>query len=256
MTITEILGILGVGCVAGFASGLMGLGGGIILTPLLRLLLGIPPLIALATPLPVLIPTAISSSVAYFKHRLQDFKLALYILIPALPMTWLGAAMTHVVSGTTLMVLTAIFIMLVALSFLYRSFILKVGDVEHPVEAKPLPTIIIGLLGGFLAGLLAIGGGIIYIPAIIRFFRRPMKVAQATSLAVVTIVAIPGSIKHHLLGNIDWGLGLALVCSMIPASYLGAKLAIRLHNKTLEKIFGVITFIFGIYFLLTETILK
>jgi uncharacterized membrane protein YfcA len=103
-----------------------------------------------------------------------------------------------------------------------------------------------------MSGLLAIGGGIIYIPAILRFFGRSMKVAQATSLIIVMTVAIPGSIKHHMLGNIDWVLALVLAITMAPGSYLGAKYALTLRNRTLERLFGIVTFIFGIYFLIFE----
>jgi uncharacterized membrane protein YfcA len=252
MTTEELIiaGIIGLG--TGFASGLMGLGGGILLTPLLRLIIGIPQLIALATPLPVLIPTAVSGSVAYYKERKQDFKLAGYILITALPMTWVGAVLTKEVSGKFLMILTGVFILLVSITFLIRSMILKEQTNEAPPPISPLKALLLGAVGGLMSGLLAIGGGIIYIPAILRFFGRSMKVAQATSLIVVMTVAIPGSIKHHMLGNIDWVLALVLAITMAPGSYFGAKYALTLRNRTLERLFGIVTGIFGIYFLIFE----
>lgn len=252
MTTEELIvaGIIGLG--TGFASGLMGLGGGILLTPLLRLIIGIPQLIALATPLPVLIPTAVSGSAAYYKERKQDFKLAGYILITALPMTWVGAVLTKEVSGKFLMILTGVFILLVSITFLIRSIILKEQTHEAPPPISPIKALSLGAVGGLMSGLLAIGGGIIYIPAILRFFGRSMKVAQATSLIIVMTVAIPGSIKHHMLGNIDWVLALVLAITMAPGSYLGAKYALTLRNRTLERLFGIVTFIFGIYFLIFE----
>jgi uncharacterized protein len=252
MTTEEVLIALAIGLVTGFCSGLIGLGGGILLTPMLRLVLGTPQLLALATPLPVLFPTAISGSVAYYKDRLADFKLAALMLITALPMTWLGASLTTMVGGRMLMIWTAAFIMLVAGSFIVRAILLKERIDHQHHKADPLIALIVGLVGGFFAGLLAIGGGIIYIPAILRFFRRPMKVAQATSLAMVTIVAIPGTIKHAMLGHIDWTLALVLACAMVPSGYLGARVAVKLRNRTLERIFGILTMAFGIYFLLTE----
>jgi uncharacterized protein len=252
MTTEELIvaGIIGLG--TGFASGLMGLGGGILLTPLLRLIIGIPQLIALATPLPVLLPTAISGSAAYYKERKQDFKLAGYILITALPMTWVGAELTKEFTGKFLMILTGVFILFVSVTFLIRSLILKEQVHGEPPPVNPLKALSLGAIGGLMAGLLAIGGGIIYIPAILRFFGRSMKVAQATSLIIVMAVAIPGSIKHHMLGNIDWVLALVLAITMAPGSYFGAKYALTLRNRTLERLFGIVTFIFGIYFLIFE----
>ena len=252
MTLSDVLIALLLGIVTGFSSGIMGLGGGIILTPLLRLCLGVPQLIALATPLPMLIPTALSSAIAHHQQNNPDYKLSAWMLLAAVPMTWIGATLTGYITGTVLMILTAIFIMLVGVSFLIRSFLLKHDDAIPPKPTTPLPALAIGATGGLLAGLLAIGGGIIYIPAVLRFFRRTMKVAQATSLVTVSIVAIPGTIKHAMLGHIDWGLAAIVACSSVPASYLGARFAMRLRNHTLEKIFGIATFLFGVYFLISE----
>ena len=252
MTTTEIFLALGVGLVTGFTSGLIGLGGGILLTPMLRLILDTPKLLALATPLPVLFPTAISGSIAYHRERHADFKLAGYMLITAIPMTWIGATVTSYLDGRVLMVLTAFCIMFVAFTSLYRAYRKK--KPEHGVEVEThLPlAMAIGAVGGFFAGLLAIGGGIIYIPAILHFFRRTMKSAQATSLLTVVIVAIPGTIKHAMLGHIDWTLAAIVVCTTIPSSYIGARVALKLRNQTLEQIFGFMLLVFGLYFLFTE----
>src|SRR5262245_9385583 len=124
MTTEEILLAIAVGLCTGFASGLIGLGGGILLTPMLRLVMNTPQFIALATPLPVLFPTAISGSIAYQKNRLADFQLGGYMLIGALPMTWLGASLVPYFGGRMLMIWTAAFIMLVGGSFIVRSIVL------------------------------------------------------------------------------------------------------------------------------------
>ncbi len=250
----DILITLGIGLVTGFASGLMGIGGSSLGTPLLRLLLNAPPLIALATPMPVMLPSAISGGLAYHKNKKIDFPLAGFMLITALPMTWVGASATSFVSGQMLMVFTAIFLMIVGVSFLLRDMLMKPAA-NSEAEIAPIvawKALVAGAVGGFLAGLLAIGGGVLYVPAILRLFHRPMKVALATSLVVVAMVAIPGSIKHAMMGHIDWKLTGVLCISVIPASFLGAKLALRLRNRTLERIFGIWTLCFGIYFLFSQ----
>lgn len=252
MTTTDIVLTLGVGLITGFSSGLIGLGGGILLTPMLRLILGTPQLLALATPLPVLFPTAISGSLAYHRERQADFKLSGYMLITAIPMTWIGATLTSEVSGKFLMLLTGVFILLIAITSLVRTYRKKKPEHGIPVATHHIKAMAIGAVGGFFAGLLAIGGGVIYIPAILHFFRRTMKSAQATSLLTVMLVAIPGSIKHSMLGNIDWELAALLACTTIPASYIGGRVALKLRNQTLERIFGYILLLFGVYFILSE----
>ncbi len=243
-----------IGIITGFASGLLGIGGSALGTPLLRLLIAAPPLIALATPMPVMLPAAISGGVAYVRDKKVDYKLAGWMLLAAVPMTWIGATVTAYLSPVLLMILTAIFLMLIGISFIIRGFIIK--PVEHPTPVlgtvNVVNALLFGAIGGFLAGLLAIGGGVIYVPVILRVFNRSMKVALATSLAVVAAVAIPGTIRHQMLGHIDWSIVGLLTIAVIPASFLGAKLALRLRNRTLERIFGICTIVFGVYFLFTQ----
>jgi uncharacterized membrane protein YfcA len=74
----------GLGGIAGLSSGLFGIGGALIATPLLRLT-GIEPLLALATPLPAAIPTALSASIAYWRHRLIRWDVAGWLLLTGLP---------------------------------------------------------------------------------------------------------------------------------------------------------------------------
>jgi len=231
----------------------MGIGGSALGTPMLRLIIGAPPLIALATPMPVMLPSSLSGGFAYLRQQKIDFKLAGWMLVTALPFTWIGALATQYVSGQFLMILTSIFLIGVGCSFIIRSMIFRELEEEIPAtKISPLKVMLFGILGGFLAGLLAIGGGVIYVPVFTRVFSRSMKVALATSLAVVTIVAIPGSIEHALLGHIDWTMAGLMALGAFPASFFGARLALRLRNQTLERIFGAATICFGIFFLITQ----
>lgn len=242
-----------IGIVTGFASGLMGIGGSSLGTPLLRLVIGAPQLISLATPMPVMLPLSLSGGFAYLRQQKIDFKLAGWMLVTALPFAWIGAAATQYVSGQFLMVLTSIFLIGVGCSFLIRSIVFRVEEEELVRTKTNAPkALLFGILGGFIAGLLAIGGGVIYVPVFVRVFSRSMKVALATSLAVVTVVAIPGSIEHALLGHIDWQIAGLMALGAFPASFFGARLALRLRNQTLERIFGAATICFGIFFLISQ----
>jgi len=101
---------------------------------MLRLFLDTPKLLALATPLPV--PSLLRSPVliAYHGERHADFKLAGYMLIAAITMTWIGATVTSYLDGRVLMVLTAFCIMFVAVTSLYRAF--RKTKPEHGVEVE------------------------------------------------------------------------------------------------------------------------
>src|ERR1700733_5006617 len=141
-----------IGIITGFASGLMGIGGSALGTPMLRIIVGAPPLIALATPMPVMLPSSLSGGFAYLRQQKIDFKLAGWMLVTALPFTWIGAMATQYVSGQFLMILTSIFLIGVGCSFLIRSMIFRAIDEELPVtKISPPKVMLFGILGGLLA---------------------------------------------------------------------------------------------------------
>jgi uncharacterized protein len=253
MSSTQVALTLVIGALTGLSSGLLGIGGGALGTPLLRLLLGLSPYVALATPFPVMIPASLSGTLAHHNARNVDYRIVPFLLITALPMTWFGASLTAYISGQTLMVMTAVLLMVIGVSFIVRSVLLReTPEPDGKHHAHRVGLVITGAVGGFLAGLLAIGGGVVYVPILVRLFHRPMKVALATSLLTVLIVAIPGTIRHAMLDHIDWIAAALLSVSAIPASFLGAKLAHRLHGRILERIFGIWTISFGVYFLFSQ----
>jgi uncharacterized membrane protein YfcA len=96
----------------------------------------------------------------------------------------------------------------------------------------------VGTLAGLLSGLLGIGGGIVMVPGFTQAAGMPLKRAIATSLACVGIFAVPGTITHALLGNIDWRFALLLTVGMIPGARLGAALAIRAEDRRLHTVVG------------------
>jgi uncharacterized membrane protein YfcA len=240
------------GAVIGFVSGLFGIGGALIATPMLRIGLGVPALIALATPLPAAIPAAISGSLAYMRERLVRFDVAWRTLLAALPMTFIGAYLTRFVSGQVLMVLTGILLAYSAWVFVQRGFG-KSGNAtaEEPAEVEVGPAMFAaGALAGFLSGFLAIGGGIVLVPAFLKIVRLSVKQALATSLLCVAALAIPGVVTHAWLGHIDWHLALLLAVGVIPMSFLGARLATSLKSKTIERVYGIVMLLFALYFVI------
>ncbi len=236
-----------IGAVIGFSSGLFGIGGALVATPLLRLLVDMPPMLALATPLPVALPAAISGSVAYYKGGLIDFKVVRNVLLTALPANLIGTWLTQYVAGYVMMLCTAGFMLLVGGTFFVRGWLFK--EVDEQERSSPLALAFTGAVAGFLAGFLAIGGGLVMVPAFVRVLRMRFKKASATSLFAVAVLSIPASIGHFWLGHIDVVVALMLSVVAAPMSFLGAKAAITLRNKTLERLYGTFMVFFALYFL-------
>jgi uncharacterized membrane protein YfcA len=86
--------------------------------------------------------------------------------------------------------------------------------------------------------LLGVGGGILMVPAFSSWARIPLKDTIATSLAVVGILAIPGTITHALLGHIAWRFAIPLSIGVIPGARIGAHLTIRASDRALRITVG------------------
>jgi uncharacterized membrane protein YfcA len=121
----EVLLTIFTGILTGLSSGMFGIGGSVVATPILKLALGIPAIIALATPIPAAIPSAASGSYMYYKNNLINFKLAGSVLITAIPFSWLGSWSTQYVDGTILIVAKALFLAFLGLKFFISSWLFK-----------------------------------------------------------------------------------------------------------------------------------
>jgi len=236
--------ILVIGAVVGFLSGLLGKGGSAITTPALQIFAGINPFAALASPLPATLPTTLSASVAYRSENLINKRVVITSILLGIPATFLGSFFSDWLGGDMLMILTAIFVLSLGVSF----FLIRPDpDFENTNKIEFWKIAIVAVSVGFLSGLLANSGGVLFGPLFIRFLKIPTKQALASSLLVAAGLAIPGTIAHWYLGHINWQIVLLLSVSSIPFSYLGARVAIRLKNVILERVFGIMLVVFGAF---------
>ena len=99
---------------------------------------------------------------------------------------------------------------------------------------------LLGLAAGILSGLIGIGGGIIIVPALVFIFGFSQHQAQGTTLALlVPPIGILAAYNYYKAGHVDLRIALLLAIAFIAGSYFGSKLAIRLPQELLKKIFGI-----------------
>lgn len=96
-----------------------------------------------------------------------------------------------------------------------------------------------GIAAGGLSGLLGLGGGVIMVPLFRRWLGLPIKNAVATSLICVGTFAVPGTITHALGGGIDWRFAIWLTIGVVVGAPLGSKLALKMSDKKLQRVFGL-----------------
>jgi hypothetical protein len=99
--------------------------------------------------------------------------------------------------------------------------------------------IALGLFAGAIAASLGLGGGIIFVPALVVLFGFDQHIAQGTSLAVIFPTAIVATVAHSRMGNVRWRLAIPIGIAGIFGAVLGAQIALRLDADLLRRMFGV-----------------
>jgi len=171
MTVGEAVVGVAVGLVAGAASGLLGVGGGIVMTPGIQVLMGAPPIVALATPLPAIFPTAATGAWTYRRAGELDVRAAWSMVVPGIAGAIAGAALTDVVNTHVLLVATAAILAYQAVAIL-RGAKRREGS-RRPVHVSAYAAT--GFVAGFVSGLLGIGGGLVMVPVLVGALGMPLK---------------------------------------------------------------------------------
>ena len=235
MTWADIAIGVAIGLASGILSGSFGVGGGILMTPGIHVLMGAPAIVALATPLPVIFPTALAGALAYRRRGELDTRAVAWLVGPGLVGAALGAWLTEYVDTTVLLLVTALLLGSQAFAILRDT---RRSGRSEPHEATAPILAGIGAVAGFLSGLLGIGGGLVMVPLLAGWLGMPLKRALGTSLLAIIALVVPGTIVHAALGHIDPGIGLALTVGAVPGARLGAALALGAKERTLRLVVG------------------
>lgn len=247
MSLLELVLGVAIGAIAGILSGLFGVGGGIVMTPGIQVLLTTSGIVALATPLPVILPTALTGAYTYRKAGEIDTRAAAWMVLGGLPASAAGAALTEVIETPLLLVITAALLGWQAVSLLRGA-----GRVEPTTRRRTTAVrfAAIGAAAGLVSGLLGIGGGIVMVPLMAGWLGMPLKRTLGTSLLAIVALVLPGTVVHAMLGNIDWSIFAAIAVGAVPGARLGATLAIGTSERTLRLLVGsfmlVVAVLYGI----------
>jgi uncharacterized membrane protein YfcA len=116
-----------------------------------------------------------------------------------------------------------------------------------------LALVVVGLIAGFLSGILGVGGGVVMVPLMILLLGFSQHQAQGTSLAVLAVpVTLAAAYNYYQDGSLNWKYALVMASMFVIGGYLGSKLAISLDEKLLKRIFGVVLVILGLRMVLTK----
>jgi len=267
VTIAVLLALALVGLAVGFSSGLVGIGGGVLIVPFLYFFYAHPSwshvvlpsalhtAVAHATSLFVIIPTAILGTRSYAKAKLIVWQAALPIALVSIVSAVAGARVALVAPGPVLRIGFGVFLLATAAQLMFA----RKETEERPLRLSAPILAGTGLVVGFLSGLLGIGGGAVAAPLLIHVIGIRLKQTAATSLAIVGVAAIAGTATYALsglhiqnmpagsIGYVHVAAALPILAGSLVSVRWGTLVNQRLKTETLRKVFAAFFFILGVY---------
>lgn len=257
----EIIGYIGA-IFIGVSLGLIGGGGSILTVPVLVYLFAIDPVIASAYSLFIVGTTSGIGSFRYFKKGLVNLRMLGYFgipsiiavfltrayLVPAIPIEVMRIGSFTLTKGLMIMVLFAVLMLPASYSMIKKDKSLS-DDTSSVGHKNRYLIIVIGLVVGFLTGLVGAGGGFLIIPVLVVLSKLPMKTAVGTSLAIISAKSLIGFLGEIAIIDIDWLFIVIIAAFAIVGIFLGMLLSLKIDGKRLKPAFGWFVLIMGIYVL-------
>lgn len=249
-------GLLAVAFLVGIVIGLTGMGGGALMTPAL-IFLGIPPTAAVANDLVAAAVNKTVGAAVHYKHGSPNIRLALWLILGSVPTAFAGA---WIIAGfgepedQQAFVKKAIgFALLLASSTLTMRIYLEMrrGDwsrLDRPdPPVRPIPTVIVGAIGGLLVGLTSVGSGsLIMISLLLLYPTLSARRLVGTDLVQAIPLVMSAAISHVMVSGMDWSILLPLIIGGSPGTFLGARLASRVSQSILRRGIAIVLALTGL----------
>ncbi len=271
--------VFGMGASVGFLSGLFGIGGGFLLTPLL-IFSGVPSAVAVATVTTQIVASSFSGALTYWRRKTIDFKLAFVLMSAGVAGSaigvWLFSLLRSMgqldlvisISYVTFLGLIGGLMLTESLRAIARrrsgkqvalrrpgqhnwvhGLPLKVRFRRSKLYVSVIPVIFLGLSIGFLGSVLGIGGGFIMVPALIYLLRVPTNVVIGTSLLQILVTMAAAAILQAVTNQaVDVVLGLILMVGGVIGAQFGAQAGLKLRGEQLRALLALLVLGVGIRF--------
>ncbi len=265
--------ILGMGAAVGFVSGLFGVGGGFLMTPLL-IFTGIPHSVAVATVTAQIAASSTSGALSYWRKRALDVPLGLTLISGGLAGTLAGVwffnrmrnlgqlELTITLSYVTLLGAVGGLMLIESLRAIWRrrtgqasvfkkaarhtwyeKLPFRVRYYRSGIYVSVLPLLAMSLFVGFAGTVLGIGGGFMIVPALIYFFNVPTAVVVGTSLFQILVTMLAAALLHSVTNHqVDVVLALMLVAGGVVGAQLGSRAGEKLKGEKFRLMFALIIF--------------
>jgi len=232
------------GVLIGVTLGLLGGGGAILSVPILVYILGVPVKSAVPTSLVVVGLTSLVGVVSHYRAGNLNARAALMFAPSAAVGSLVGSRLALLMDSRLQLAIFAV-VLLVASVRMFQS--VSVEQAAGPAPSRPLPFLMtIGAGVGLLTGLVGVGGGFLYVPALTLLAGLDMKHAVGTSLALITVSCAAGLAGYLGQVHLDWVLIAIFTALAFIGVIVGSKLAERLDATRLRKAFAVLMLVMGV----------
>ena len=255
-----VIKILLISVIAGIFGAVLGLGGGIIITPVLTVFLGIDIKYAIGASIVSVIATSSGAAIVYVRDSITNIKIGMFLEIATTIGAITGAFISGLFSTKYLYVIFGILLLYSAFAMLKKkNQELPKNVINHPIAEKlqlngryydkvlnkNISYNVAGVYGGFgmmyvagvISGLLGIGSGIFKVMAMDLFMKLPLKVSSATSNFMIGVTAAASAGVYFLRGDIDPKIAAPVALGVLCGATVGTKIMQRLKSKTIRYIF-------------------
>jgi uncharacterized membrane protein YfcA len=225
--------------IIGFGSGvigsLIGVGGGIFMTPVLTYM-GFSPAVIASSSLIAILATSISSTLTYIRKKYINYSLGLKLALPAIPGSIIGGFFSNFISLEHFKIYFAILLTSVGLYIFFKNKIIKKTLDRTPKLLFYLILISGTFCAGVISSLFGIGGGIIFVPILVIMYKMKMINVSPTAQFTLLITTITGLLTHIILEHPDYSYGIALAFGAFFGAQVGSRSIHLISENILSKI--------------------
>ncbi|MDW0283358.1 MAG: sulfite exporter TauE/SafE family protein [Nitrososphaeraceae archaeon] len=230
-----------IGLIAGILGSMIGVGGGIIISPALTFLGLTPPQVA-GTSLFAVSSTSISSTIAYARSKKIQYMLGIKMALLSIPGAIVGSYFSTYIDPGYFKILLAMILVATGIYLMYRKSIIN----GNSLSLESIWVNILFFSGTFVAGIISslfgIGGGVIFVPLMIVIVGLTMYLAAPTSQFVLMITSLVGLTTHIILGNPQYLPAVLLSIGAFAGAQIGSRLSTKLSEQKLRLILGITFF--------------
>ncbi|MBA4423907.1 MAG: permease [Syntrophus sp. (in: bacteria)] len=242
-----------VGLIAGSLGGLVGVGGGVIIIPLMTETLKFRQHEAHGTSLIAVVFTGAAGSVLYYLHGSVDLAAAAILAGMALGTVRLGAKYCCFLPEMTLKKYFGFFLLFVALVFVLKPFLPYVMEGLPPVWLRWIVLVLLGALTGFISGMMGVGGGSFMIPMMVLFAGITQHTAQGISLLAMIPASMVGAWTHWQEGNIRTSRLPGLIVGVLAGVFIGGSFAHLIPERELRLVYTALLLYTALRYLRAKT---